>query len=64
MSSPLCGIASIFISFSYRLRCKTSQRNVGTTNIAVTIDALTDRHPISQYVYGGAYPENVSTIYR
>jgi hypothetical protein len=34
----------------------------GTTNIAVTIDALTDRHLISQYVYGAAYPQDASTI--
>src|SRR5277367_2490370 len=33
-----------------------------TTNIAVTVDVLTNRHPISQYVYGGAYPQNASTI--
>src|SRR5271169_2092293 len=33
-----------------------------TTNIAVTVDVLTNRHPISSYVYGGAYPQNASTI--
>jgi hypothetical protein len=34
----------------------------GTTNISVTLDALTNRHPISSYVYGGAYPQDASTI--
>ena len=34
----------------------------GTTNVSVTLDALTNRHPISSYVYGGAYPQNASTI--
>ncbi|MGB9254665.1 MAG: glycoside hydrolase family 44 protein [Candidatus Korobacteraceae bacterium] len=33
-----------------------------TTNVNVTLDALTNRHPISTYVYGGAYPQNASTI--
>src|SRR5208282_2219321 len=34
----------------------------GTTNVSVTIDALTNRHAISQYVYGGAYPQDAPTI--
>ncbi len=34
----------------------------GTVNVSVTLDALTNRHPISTYVYGGAYPNNASTI--
>src|SRR5271165_3597165 len=34
----------------------------GTTNVNVTLDALTNRHSISSYVYGGAYPPNASTI--
>jgi len=33
-----------------------------TTNVNVTIDALTNRHSISSYVYGGAYPKDASTI--
>jgi glycosyl hydrolase family 44 len=31
-------------------------------NINVTIDALGNRHPISSYVYGGAYPQDAPTI--
>jgi len=33
-----------------------------TTNVTVTIDALGNRHPISSYVYGGAYPKDAPTI--
>jgi hypothetical protein len=33
-----------------------------TTNVNVTIDALTNRHSISTYVYGGAYPKDGPTI--
>src|ERR1700684_1045538 len=34
----------------------------GTVDVSVTLDALTNRHPISTYVYGGAYPSSASTI--
>src|SRR5271155_1791606 len=34
----------------------------GTTNVTVTLNALTNRHPISPYVYGGAYPQDAPTI--
>jgi hypothetical protein len=33
-----------------------------TTNVTVTLDVLTNRHPISPYVYGGAYPQDAPTI--
>ncbi len=33
-----------------------------TTNINVTVDALSNRHAISPYVYGGAYPQDAATI--
>ena len=33
-----------------------------TTNINVTVDALSNRHAISSYVYGGAYPQDAPTI--
>jgi len=32
------------------------------TAVNVTVDVLTDRHPISPYVYGGAYPQDAPTI--
>jgi fibronectin type 3 domain-containing protein len=35
----------------------------GSSNaIAVTIDTMANRHAISPYVYGGAYPRNANTI--
>ena len=33
-----------------------------TTNINVTVDALSNRHAISPYVYGGAYPQDAASI--
>ncbi len=33
-----------------------------STNINVTIDALSNRHPISAYLYGGSYPQDAPTI--
>jgi hypothetical protein len=30
--------------------------------VTITIDALTNRHAISRYVYGGAYPQDAATI--
>ena len=33
-----------------------------SASVHVTVDVLSDRHPISPYVYGGAYPKNASTI--
>jgi hypothetical protein len=33
-----------------------------TTNVSVTIDVLNNRHTISSYVYGGAYPQDSPTI--
>jgi fibronectin type 3 domain-containing protein len=32
------------------------------TSVQVTIDALSNRHPISPYVYGGAYPASAANI--
>ncbi len=32
------------------------------TQIQATIDVLSNRHPISQYIYGGSYPTDASTI--
>jgi len=31
-------------------------------NVSVTLDVFSDRHAISPYVYGGAYPNNAATI--
>ncbi len=40
----------------------SSAMTPGTVNINVTIDALSNRHAISSYVYGGAYPQDAPTI--
>jgi hypothetical protein len=40
----------------------SSTASPGTANINVTVDALSNRHPISSYVYGGAYPQDAPTI--
>jgi len=34
----------------------------GTTNVTVTVDVLSNRHQISPYIYGGAYPKNPATV--
>jgi hypothetical protein len=33
-----------------------------TVNVSVTVDVLNNRHAISPYVYGGAYPKDAPTI--
>ena len=35
---------------------------LGTTSVTVSIDTLSNRHPISPLVYGGAYPKDAATI--
>jgi hypothetical protein len=40
----------------------SSPNSPGTVNINVTVDALSNRHAISTYVYGGAYPQDAPTI--
>ncbi len=40
----------------------TQESAPSTTSVNVTIDALSNRHPISPYVYGGAYPQDAPTI--
>jgi hypothetical protein len=37
-------------------------KQLTSKTVTITIDALTNRHPISTYVYGGAYPQNAATI--
>ena len=39
-----------------------TKSKAATTNVTVTVDALSNRHPISSYVYGGAYPQSAATI--
>ena len=35
---------------------------MGATSVTVSIDTLSNRHPISPLVYGGAYPKDAATI--
>jgi hypothetical protein len=42
----------------------SSAKTPGTVSINVTVDALNNRHAISPYVYGGAYPEDAAAITR
>jgi hypothetical protein len=39
-----------------------SPRPLATKAVTITIDAFTNRHPISTYVYGGAYPQDAATV--
>jgi len=41
---------------------RTSDTSSSTVTVDVNIDALGNRHPISPYVYGGAYPQDAATI--
>jgi hypothetical protein len=36
--------------------------SAATKAVTITVDALTNRHPISTYIYGGAYPQDAATI--
>jgi hypothetical protein len=33
-----------------------------STSVQLTVDVLTNRHPISPYIYGGSYPKDAATI--
>ncbi len=61
-------IFAVFVSSGFSVAAEKSSAQSpesptpGTTNVSVTLDALTNRHPISSYVYGGAYPQDASTI--
>jgi hypothetical protein len=39
-----------------------AQKSAATKAVAFTINAMTNRHAISPYVYGGAYPQDAATI--
>src|ERR1700757_4034650 len=43
-------------------RADSSAASPATVNINVAVDALSNRHAISPYVYGGAYPQDAPTI--
>ena len=39
-----------------------SQAPASTVTVDVSVDVLSNRHPISPFVYGGAYPKDAATI--
>ncbi len=41
---------------------QVSATPAGTNSVAVTVDVLSNRHPISAYVYGGAGPQDAPSI--
>lgn len=51
---------------AYGTSAKSSEASASpaapTTAVSVTIDALINRHSISPYVYGGAYPKDAPTV--
>jgi len=40
----------------------TKAKPIASKPVTFTIDAFTNRHPISAYVYGGAYPQDAATV--
>jgi len=55
------GLCLLGLALAANLSAQDS-KSVPTTNIGVTVDVLSNRHPISSYVYGGAYPKDAPTI--
>src|SRR6202044_965058 len=56
-------LASLSLANAQSKSAHTSQKITrSTTSVSVTIDALSNRHAISEYVYGGAYPQSASAI--
>jgi hypothetical protein len=47
---------------SVQVSATPSSSSPPSASVHVTVDVLTDRHPISPYVYGGSYPQNAATI--
>src|SRR5271154_3024029 len=39
-----------------------SQAETPATNVTISVDVFSNRHPIGAYVYGGAYPKDAPTI--
>ena len=44
-------VALLLFSFLFLTAFAADSQKLGTTNIAVTLDALTDRHPISSNMF-------------
>jgi len=60
--ATLCLLLFVASSSSGRQIPAADTAAPATTNVTVTVDVLSNRHPISPYVYGGAYPQDAPTI--
>ncbi len=61
----LAALCLMFLVMSQSSPCQTPNADaapLATTNVTVTVDVLSNRHTISPYVYGGAYPQDAPTI--
>ena len=58
----LCLVLLVATNSSGRQNSTADTAPLATTNVTVTVDVLSNRHPISPYVYGGAYPQDAPTI--
>jgi Glycoside hydrolase family 44 len=62
---PLAALCLVFfvVTISSGNSSKSTDSTVpATTGVTVSIDVLSNRHAISKYVYGGAYPKDAPTI--
>jgi hypothetical protein len=62
---PLAVLCLVFFAVTHSSGRQTPAADaapLATTNVTVTVDVLSNRHPISPYVYGGAYPQDAPTI--
>ena len=58
----LAAVSVVLSAVSAYSAAAPASKSKSTTNVTVTVDALSNRHPISSYVYGGAYPQSAATI--
>jgi len=56
--APLC----LLFFIANISQAQTADDTPATTSVTVTVDTLSNRHSISPYVYGGAYPKDAPTI--
>jgi Glycoside hydrolase family 44 len=67
---PLVSLCLVFLTISASSGTEPNQSahparpaaTPSTTNVAVTVDVLSNRHAISPYVYGGAYPQDPAHV--
>ena len=61
---PIAAFCLMFLAVSNSSPSQTPADTTvpATTNVTVTVDVFSNRHPISPYVYGGAYPKDAATI--